>query len=85
MDVIEPAPLSGPQAPQLDPQSALVAAAEALLERHTAEETGSACRACGGAYPCEAGMHAALVCRAAGLAPESIGLPAEASRWELAG
>jgi hypothetical protein len=85
MDVIEPAPLTGLAMPQLDPESALVGAAVALLGRHTADETERTCRACGQPYPCDSGRHAVVVCRAAGLDLASVGLPAEASRWELVG
>ena len=70
---------------RLDPDSPLVDAALALLERHTADPADRTCRRCREAYPCSAGIHAAVVCRAAGLDPGSIGLPADASRWELAG
>jgi hypothetical protein len=85
MDVIEPAPLTGPAAPRLNPDSSLVIAAFDLLARHTADQAESTCQYCGEGYPCPTGIHAALVCRAAGLDLESIGLPAEAFRWELAG
>jgi hypothetical protein len=85
MDVIEPAPLTGPAAPRLDPESPLVTAAVALLGRHTVDEAERTCRSCGESYPCDSGVHAVFVCRAAGLDLASVGLPAEASRWELAG
>ena len=84
MDV-EPAPLSEPVAPRLAPESPLVTAAVALLSRHTADLADSTCRRCGEAYPCDSGVHAAVVCQAAGLDPESVGLPAEVAFWKLAG
>jgi hypothetical protein len=83
MDVITPAPLTGPLAPRLSPDSRLVAAATDLLGRHTAE--AGTCQGCGDPYPCGAGVHAVAVCLAAGLTPEAVGLPPEAARWELAG
>jgi hypothetical protein len=85
MDAIEPAPPSGPLAPLLDPDSQLVATALDLLQRHTAELASSICKSCGAEYPCESGVHAALVCRAAGLDPDSMGRPDALSRYGLAG
>src|SRR6266516_1759566 len=43
MDVIEPAPLTGPATPRLDPGSPLVTAAVALLSRHTNDPVDSTC------------------------------------------
>jgi hypothetical protein len=70
MDVVEPAPLSGPSALRLDPESALVTGALDLLARHTKD--GLVCRGCMNPYPCQARAHAKLVCLAAGLDPESL-------------
>jgi hypothetical protein len=65
MDVVEPAPLSGPEAPRLDPGSRLVTAAVDLLARHTAD--AGTCRTCGAGFPCPPGIHASAVCQAAGI------------------
>ncbi|TML23517.1 MAG: hypothetical protein E6G35_14035 [Actinobacteria bacterium] len=84
MDAVEPAALSAARTTRLEPGSPLVTAALDLLARHPADPAGRTCRRCGEAYPCSPGVHAAFLCRAAGLDPESIGLPAEAARWEPA-
>lgn len=60
MDLVEPAPLSGPTAPRLPKGSTLATVAADLLARHTADD-GDTCRACGEEYPCAAGTHAAAV------------------------
>jgi hypothetical protein len=84
MNVVSPAPMSGPFAPRLSPDSPLVHAARDLVVRHgaTAPREGH-CLSCGRPYPCPSIVHAALVCGAAGLEPEAMGLPAEAATWDL--
>jgi hypothetical protein len=72
MDVVEPAPLSGPYAPRLDPQGPLVAGAIDLLARHTADPDRGICRACMNPYPCQARRDAKVVCLAAGVDLESL-------------
>jgi len=53
------------------PESALVQAADALLNRHAAGPEGT-CASCGNPHPCTTARHAAEVRAAAGLA-ETIG------------
>jgi hypothetical protein len=67
MDVVTPAPLTGPLAPRLQPDSYLVAAARDLLARHSATAAEGWCTRCDEAYPCPPAVHAAQVCQAAGL------------------
>lgn len=67
---VEPAPLYGPWAPQLDPDSSLVRAAADLLAAHLPlGNAGSeaVCARCGEGFPCPAAVHASFVCRAAGI------------------
>jgi hypothetical protein len=68
MDVT-PAPLTGPLAPRLRPESHLVAAARDLYARHSAETVDGWCARCDEAYPCPPAIHAAQVCEAAGVDP----------------
>jgi hypothetical protein len=81
---IEPAPLTGPRAPRLSPDSPLVITATDLLNRHVAEVGSGMCEGCGEPYPCGPGAHAAAVCMAAGLTAEDIGLSHHPSRPALA-
>jgi hypothetical protein len=84
MHPIEPAPLTGPLAPRLSPDSPLVITATDLLNWHVAEVGSSMCHGCGAPYPCGPGVHAAAVCMAAGLTPEDVGLPKDTPRRALA-
>ncbi len=81
---VEPAPLTGPLAPRLSPESPLVITATDLLNRHVAEIGTSMCHSCGEPYPCGAGAHAAAVCLAAGLTARAVDLTPDGSRRELA-
>jgi len=83
VDIVTPAPLNGPLAPRLSPDSSLVVAARDLVARHRAVD--DRCPRCADAYPCPPTVHAALVCLAAGLDPQAVGLPPEAMHWQLAG
>ena len=83
MDVVTPAPMTGPLAPRLSPDSPLVASARELVARHRAAVVDERCDWCADVYPCPPTIHAALVCLAAGLDPQAIGLPAEANGWQL--
>jgi hypothetical protein len=76
---IEPAPLTGPLAPRLSPDSPLVITAADLLNRHKAEVGTSMCHGCGEPYPCGPGVHAAAVCLAAGLTPQDMGVSPDVS------
>jgi hypothetical protein len=81
---VSPAPMSGPSAPRLSPDSPLVIAARDLVVRHGATAPrGGHCLSCSRPYPCPSIVHAALVCRAAGLDPAAMGLPHEATTWDL--
>ena len=84
MDDVTPAPLTGPLAPRLRPDSPLVSAARELVVAHRAGDPDANCARCEDPYPCPPTIHAALVCLAAGLDPQAVGLPPEASQWELA-
>ena len=72
MDVVTPAPLTGPQAPRLEPDSHLVEGARDLVARHRASVVDGRCERCEEPYPCAMAAHAAQVCLAAGLDPDSI-------------
>ncbi len=74
MDVVTPAPLSGPEAPRLRPDSHLVEAARDLVARHRASLVDGRCQRCEEPYPCAMAGHAAHVCLAGGLDPETIAL-----------
>jgi hypothetical protein len=81
MDVVTPAPLTGPLAPRLRPDSHLVVAARDLLALHSASEADGWCLRCEQAYPCPPAVHAAQVCQAAGLdLPAEPAAPAQARR-----
>jgi hypothetical protein len=69
MDVVTPAPPTGPLAPRLSPDSHLVVAARDLLARHGGATVDGWCQHCEQAYPCPPAIHAAQVCQAAGLDP----------------
>ena len=84
MDVVTPAPMTGPLAPRLRPDSPMVASARELVARHRASAPDGQCQWCTDVYPCPPTVHAALVCLAAGLEPHAIGLPPEAANWQLA-
>jgi len=81
MDVVMPAPLTGPQAPRLTPGSHLVEGARDLVARHHASVVDGRCQRCDEAYPCAMAEHATQVCLAAGLDPDTI---APSSAHELA-
>jgi Glycosyl transferase family 2 len=83
MDIVTPAPMTGPLAPRLSPDSPLVASARELVARHRETVADERCGWCADVYPCPATIHAALVCVAAGLDPQAIGLPPEAAGWQL--
>ena len=81
MDVVTPAPLTGPLAPRLRPDSHLVVAARDLLARHGTSTADGWCLRCDESYPCPPAIHAAQVCRAAGLdLPGEPAGPSEARR-----
>ena len=83
MDLVTPAPLTGPLAPRLRPDSHLVAAARDLVARHQASVVDGRCQRCEEAYPCAMADHAAHVCLAAGVDPAGSDLGPPAGR-ELA-
>ena len=85
MDVVTPAPLNGPLAPRLEPGSHLVEAARDLVTRHHASVVDGQCQRCDEPYPCQMAEHAAQVCVAAGLDPDTIALdPPPPSPQDLA-
>jgi hypothetical protein len=69
MDPVTPAPLTGPLAPRLHPDSHLVDAAADLFVRHSAAMVDGWCTRCDQPYPCPPAIHAAQVCQAAGVDP----------------
>lgn len=71
MDVVTPAPLSGPLAPRLKPDSDLVEAARDLVARHRASVVDGRCERCDEPYPCQMAAHAAQVCVAGGVDPDT--------------
>ena len=78
MDLVTPAPSTGPLAPRLSPDSHLVLAARDLLARHSGDAVENWCQRCDVSYPCPPAVHAAQVCRAAGIDPaEPRALPEE--------
>ena len=83
MDGVRPAPMTGPLAPRLSPDSPLVASARELVVRHRDTVADDRCGWCADVYPCPPTIHAALVCLAAGVDPHAIGLPPEAAGWQL--
>ncbi|HEX6500205.1 MAG TPA: hypothetical protein VF054_14415 [Micromonosporaceae bacterium] len=71
---VNPAPPTGPQAPTLNPESALVRAAIDLVRQHQPADHGR-CARCDLAAPCPPSVHARQVVLAAGLDPNNLPEP----------